>query len=268
MNNRRREKGRQNKRIGKGGRREALSPQGVVWCGVWAEARPWRWTALLATRRRRSSQEAQYSRVNVGKRINRGWSRWFQIMWPVITHHKIHLQAASYTFSFVNQKYVSYSILTCSNWLFFCLLMAAETNHLRWCGREDALLSANPEVNFPHPLTESLWVFWILHCCKKLKFIPVQQVSLNEHHFYWLLKTECNSQKQLRAQTFWRAGAKINFWRFCHPRGHFSACFGSQEGTLARVLSQRWHLSIYFGSKEGTLAHVTLVAPSRAHHWP
>ena len=40
---------------------------------------------------------------------------------------------------------------------------------------------------------------------------------------------------QWRAQTFWRSGAKRRAFKcaFWLPRGHFSTCFGSQEGTLA-----------------------------------
>ena len=73
------------------------------------------------------------------------------------------------------------------------------------------------------------------------------------------------------------------FWL---PRGHFSACFGSQEGTLACVLApknavyhvltsqggslvffanQEGTLACFFGSQEDTLAHV--LAP-RGHFSP
>ena len=70
---------------------------------------------------------------------------------------------------------------------------------------------------------------------------------------------------------------------FCLPVGHFSVRFGSQEGTLARVLApksgvyhaltnqggslvffanQEGTLACFSGSQEGTLAHI--LAPSRA----
>ena len=57
--------------------------------------------------------------------------------------------------------------------------------------------------------------------------------------------------------------------------GHFSACFGSQEGSLScfnqprgqfSVFCQpRGHFSMLFGSQEGTL--VGVLAPKRALYW-
>ena len=59
------------------------------------------------------------------------------------------------------------------------------------------------------------------------------------------------------------------FWL---PRGHFSAHFGSQEGSLICFNQSRGQFSVlptkralwyaFFGSQEGTLAHV--LAPRRA----
>ena len=62
------------------------------------------------------------------------------------------------------------------------------------------------------------------------------------------------------AQTLWRAGAKrkkrVHAARSRHWRGHLSAFFATEEGSLVCFASQGGHLCTHFGSQEGTLALV------------